>query len=169
METMLALVEVLVPGSTLPDPKERIRIINTRTEKNGSIFYEYKAACRLLDKTAEKTAGVSGFHKASMEQREKILRLILWSYEGGGSKGSSKYITNFYASLERIFQSESERRFRSYVVKDLLTGIYTEESVAYKLADYDHWPGYPARDLRDYTQPIDTELWRGHVKKFDKS
>jgi len=174
MENILALVEVLVPGRYLPDRKERIRIINSNTENDGPmdndgpIYYEYKAACKLLDKTTMKLENIQGFHRASTDQREKILRSLLWNYEAGDLTGPSYYKGTIYASLERIFQSESERRFREYVVRDLLRAFYIQDGVAFQLADYTYWPGIPARDLRAYTRPITTDLWRGHVKILDK-
>ena len=174
MENILALVEVLVPGRYLPDRKERIRIINTNTENDrpmdddGPILYEYKAACRLLDKTTMKLEGIQGFHQASAKQRENILRSLLWNYEAGDLNGPSYYVGAIYASLERIFQSESQRRFREYVVRNLLRSFYIQDGVAFQLADYTYWPGIPARDLRAYTRPITTDLWRGHVKILDK-
>jgi len=174
MENLLALVEVLVPERYLPDREERIRIINTNTENDGPMdddgpmYFEYKAACILLDKTTIKLEGIQGFHQASPKQRENILRSLLWNYEAGDSTGPSYYVGTIYASLERIFQSESQRRFREYVVRDLMRSFYIQDGVAFQLADYDYWPGIPARDLRAYTRPINTDLWRGHVKILDK-
>jgi hypothetical protein len=174
MTTILALVEILVPEHILPDREGRIRIVNSNTENDGPqdddgpIYFEYKAACKLLDKATLKLEGIQGFHLASTGQRENILRTLLWSYKAGEWNRPSYYIGTIYASLERIFQSEAERRFREYVVRDLLRAFYIQYGVAYKLADYTHWPGVPASDLRDYTRPIETELWRGHVKTLSK-
>ena len=139
---MVALLEILLPGTLWPGRERMADMVNQATENVKGVLPAYQAGLFLLDQTAREYTAGRGFAVAKTEMRQRILETLLWKYAGGKSGTLSYFIGLCYASLERFCQSAPRRRFRELVVRDLLRRFYAG-SVAWKMAGYSRYPGIP--------------------------
>jgi hypothetical protein len=142
MDTMVALLEILLPGTLWPGREPMADMVNQATENVKGVLQAYQAGLCLLDQTTREYTAGRGFAVAKTEMRQRILETLLWKYAGGKSGTLSYYIGLCYASLERLCQSAPRRQFRELVVRDLLRRFYAG-SVAWKMAGYSRYPGIP--------------------------
>jgi hypothetical protein len=142
MDTMIALLEILLPVRLWPDRVAMADMVNQATESVKGLLRAYQDGVVLLDQAARKYTPSRRFAAAESEMRQRILETLLWKYAGGKSGTLSYYVGLCYASLERLCQSAPRRRFRELVVRDLLRRFYAG-SVAWKMAGYSRYPGIP--------------------------
>jgi hypothetical protein len=142
MDTMIALLEILLPVTLRPGREVMVDIVNQATENVKGLLQAYQDGVFLLDQSAREYAPGRGFAGAETEMRQRILETLLWKYAGGKSGTLSYYVGLCYASLERLCQSAPRRRFREFVVRDLLRRFYAG-SMAWRMAGYSRYPGMP--------------------------
>jgi hypothetical protein len=152
MDTIIALLEMLLPVTLWPGREALVVMVNQATENVKGVLQAYQNGVFLLDQTAREYMPGRGFAVAGGEVRQRILETLMWKYPGGKSGTLSYYLGLCYAGLERLCQSASQRRFRELVVRDLLRRFYAG-SVAWKMAGYSRYPGM-AGYSRAYIQPL---------------
>lgn len=151
METMIALLEILLPVTLWPGRENMVNMVNHATENVKGILKEYRNGLALLDQTAREYGTSISFATARLEVRQRILESLIWKYSGGKPGTLSYYVAKVYRGLDRFFRSEPQRRFRELVARDLLRRFYTG-SVAWKMVGYARYPGMPG-DPREYVHP----------------
>jgi hypothetical protein len=149
---MLALLEVLVPSTLWPGSEAMTVMVNQATEHVKGVLKEYKAGLFLLDQATRKYGMDTSFAEAEIEGRQRILESIMWRYPDAKPETRLYYEVKLYRVLERLCQSESQRRFRELVVRDLLNRFYSG-SMAWKMVGYLRYPGLPGNP-REYVQPL---------------
>jgi hypothetical protein len=142
MDTMIALLEILLPVTLWPGREAMADMVNRATENVKGVLHAYQNGAFLLDQAAREHSPGRRFAVAESEMRQRILETLLWKYAGGKSGTLSYYVGLCYASLERLCQSAPRRRFRELVVRDLLRRFYAG-SMAWKMAGYSRPPGIP--------------------------
>jgi hypothetical protein len=142
MDTMIALLEMLLPVTLWPSREAMVDMVNQATGHVKGLLQAYQDGVFLLDQTAREYTPGRRFAAAEGEMRQRILETLLWKYAGGKSGTLSYHLRLCYASLERVCQSAPRRRFRKLVVRDLLSRFYAG-SVAWKMAGYSRYPGIP--------------------------
>lgn len=142
MDTMIALLEVLLPVTLWPGRAAMVDMVNQATENVKGLLRAYQDGVVLLDQTARKYTPGRSFAVVESEMRQRVLETLLWKYAGGKSGTLAYYVGLCYASLERVCQSPPRRRFRELVVRDLLRRSYAG-GVAWKMAGYLRYPGIP--------------------------
>lgn len=149
MLTVLALAEVLVPVRLLPSRSECERLVARAAAREPGILREYRSAAALLDRQASRS-GSASFAELPLVDRDRILDGMLWRYHITDDSSLSDHVARVSRRLERVFQSEEERRLRNLVVPDLLRRLY--RAAAPQLIGYGNLPGVPG-DPREYTLP----------------
>jgi hypothetical protein len=155
MDTIIALLEILLPVTLWPGREAMADMVNQATENVNGILQAYENGVVLLDQTAREYTPGQRFAVAGSEMRQRLLETLLWKYAGGKSGTLSYYVGLCYASLERLCQTAPRRQFRDLVVRDLLRRFYAG-SVAWKMAGYSHYPGIPGYP-RASVQPLQLE------------
>jgi hypothetical protein len=152
MQTMIALLEILVPMTLWPSREDMATMVNSATEHDKGVLKEYKHGVALLDQAAREHSPGLGFAVADSEVRRRVVESLLWKYPGGRSGTLSYQLAKLYRNLERFWQSAPRRRFRQLVVSDLMRRFYTG-SIAWKMVGYTRYPGIPG-DPREYVRPL---------------
>jgi hypothetical protein len=155
MDTMIALLEILLPVTLWPGREAMADMVNQATENVKGVLQAYQNGVFLLDQTARAYTPGRRFAVAGNEVRQRILESLMWKYTGGKSGTLSYYVGLCYASFERLCQSAPRRRLRELVVRDLLRRFYAG-SVAWKMAGYSRHPGMPGYP-RASVQPLKPE------------
>jgi len=153
MQTMLALLEVLVPRTLWPGREVMAVMVHQATGNVKGVLKEYQAGLSLLDQSASKYSTSLRFADAGIEERQRILESMLWRYPGAKPGTLLYYKAKLYRNLEKFFQFESQRRFRELVVRDLLSRFYSG-STAWKMVGYRRYPGLPGNP-REYVRPLE--------------
>jgi hypothetical protein len=152
MATILALLEVLVPLALWPSREVMAAMVHEATEQRQGVLKEYQAGLAFLDQTASVSGVGPSFAQAGFEERQRILESLLWKYDSGTQGILASYVAKLHRGLEWVLQSETERRFRELMVRDLLRRFYGGPA-AWALAAYSRRPGIPG-DPREYVHPL---------------
>ncbi len=151
LDTIIALLEVLLPRKLYSDQEELVKLVNEATQNGKGVFEEYRAGAALLNHMVDIQLGKFGFAKLSLKAREQILESIMWRYDYVGRGGVGEKMWKFKFTLDRLLHSEIERRFRELVVRDLLQRFYSRADIAWQLVNYSNYPGIPGNP-REYTR-----------------
>jgi hypothetical protein len=152
MQTTIALLEVLLPEMLWPGREAMIAMVHQATEHDRGVLKEYQAGLSFLEQSTRKSGMQTRFADTGIEGRQHILESILQRYPKAKPGTLVHYKGKVYRGLEWLFQSESQHRFREFVVRDLLSRFYSG-SMAWKMAGYLRSPGLPGNP-REYVQPL---------------
>jgi hypothetical protein len=151
LETIIALLEVLLPRKLYSDQEELTKLVNQATQSGDGVFDEYRAGAALLNHMVDIHIGKFGFAKLSLKEREHILDPIMWRYDYIDGDGVVEKVWKFKFTFDRLLHSEIEKRFRELVVRDLLQRFYGRADIAWQFVNYSNYPGVPGNS-QEYTR-----------------
>ncbi len=145
-----ALLQVLADDESC-DLKSCHNFVSSRTENQHGMLKEYRYAVTLLSKETRKAFSDKRFSELSLADRDRVLGKILMRYEHpvNASKWRQRgRLTGEH--LDVVFGRFTQRRFRQFVVRDLLMHYYTGRR-GWATVGYDEFPGY----VRYESEPCD--------------
>ncbi len=150
MRTLLALSEILIASDWNPGLSRLQAVINTAVHTIPGLREEYEAGADLLNRRSQRSTTQS-FASLSRGERVALLEGFVWLF--GAESGESAVQdgkTKALRRLERLTQSDEERRFRELVLRDILYRIHMD--AALQMIGYSNVPGR-AGNPRDYLAP----------------
>ena len=143
--TVVALFETLTADPDFPAP-QCLKHVDMRTGSNPGYLKAYRDGLNLLDNSAKKhTSGVH-FRELDCHQRDAVLRQILRRYPHPSNEFRWRRRFRITGShLDRALSSTATKRFRDFVVRDLLQ-FYYQGDEGWRIVDYDEFPGHVRHD-----------------------
>lgn len=126
--TIFALLQALAWDESFADQRCR-RYVDGRTSEEPGLLTEYRAATRLLRESTRRLFGERSFEGLSLDERERVLRVLLRPYPHEERQARWKRLTRITGeNLDVAFSRRAVRRFRLHVVRDLLRLYYTSDA-----------------------------------------
>lgn len=120
-----SLLQVLADSEECPEIPCR-KHVSLRTETQPGYLKEYRYGLSLLDKKCKEMYPGSEFHTLTFKQRNTLLQKLLRPYPYPDSESKLRRKTKVTSNnLDIIFGRITNRRFRDFVVRDLLLHYYT--------------------------------------------
>lgn len=148
LETILALVEVLVPAEYFNSRGRSTAIINDATRNEPGVLTEYRSGAALLDSAVPDAR----FPDLSLAERDRVLDDILWRFDAEKGGDFDSMVSKAARRIERAVHTEGQRRFRQLVVRDLLGRFFRHAPG--KIVGYSNHQGVPG-DPREYSRAPD--------------
>lgn len=141
--TVHALFETLT-GDDRYSPALLRRHVERRTAEDGGYPQECRAGLALLGRAMRRESLAGGFADLTLEQRDRVLRRILRSYPHEEKNARWRRRPRLTAENLDLLAGglcrRAERRFRVFVVRDLLEHYYTGPS-GWAVVGYREFPG----------------------------
>jgi hypothetical protein len=148
MKTIIALSEILIPWVEKSGTNHGFirNHVNYKTNNVKGYLKEYRNGVKILEETSNQAIGGDRrFYELNIRERDRVLGSILWRYS---SEDGLK------RRLERILISRRKIAFRDFVVRDIIVASFKEPPVGWAIVGYSHYPGVPAANPREYTEPL---------------
>ena len=141
--TVYALFRVLTADESYPEAPVR-QYVQRRTKTEPGYFKEYRRGLALLEKVAERESPGRRFADLTDTERNRVLRRVLRSYPH--EEKNALWRRRLRLTSENLdvvaaaFGRQAARRFRMFVVRDLLEHYYTGPA-GWAVVDYKEFPG----------------------------
>jgi hypothetical protein len=136
-----ALLQVLADDETC-DFEACRQFVSRRTESQRGVLAEYRHALDLLSRTTNKMFGSKKYSDLSLADGDRVLRKILMRYEHPVQSSMWRQRGRLTGeNLDVVFGRFTHRRFRQFVVRDLLLHYYSG-AAGWSTVGYEEFPGY---------------------------
>jgi hypothetical protein len=145
--TILALMRVAAWDESFPAEVLRAQL-DRRTQEAPGLLAEYRRAVALLDGAAERLFGDVKFADLGMDERNAVLQKLLRQYPFGDRLPAWRWRFRLTSdNLDVLLSRGAQRRFRRFVLRDLLSFYYATTSGWQAVGYGDQHPGHVREEL----------------------
>ena len=143
--SVLGLFEVLTADRTFPADR-CLAHVDTQTSSRPGFLKAYRDGLALLDAAARKHFSGGCFRELEHQQRRRVLRKLLKRYPHPVNAPRWRRTLRVTGShLDQMFTRDDTKRFRDFVVRDLLH-FYYQGAEGWGTVGYDEFPGHVRHD-----------------------
>ena len=145
-EALFTLFQVLAGDEGFP--RERVRrYVDERTLTLAGYLREYEAGIALVEAATARAFPGRAFPGLSLDERDAVVRSILQQYRGPQREPAWRRRLKLTSeNVDSLLGERRARRFRLYVVRDLLGFYYTTAS-GWAVVTYPSFPGRSRAEL----------------------
>jgi hypothetical protein len=148
MRGIVALGETLAAPDNTPPAEFFQGYVNATTQGQPGLLREYQRAAALLNATATRLVGQGAhFLDLSVQQREEVLRTLLWQYSGSDQ---------LVRRVEVMAAARDAVALRMYVMGPMIAHYY-RSPFGWAVVGYQSFPGTPQFDAWSYSRPLGDE------------